>query len=913
MLPIRVSVKGFLSFREQKEFHFSGRRILMLSGKNGSGKSTVLDAIPFALYGVSRSPSLRDRDLIHHGENEFVVEFDFAVGADCYRIKRTVSRRGNSTRRVFRLVGPDGSTPQPIPQTDKEEGLKQWVAAVVGIDKDTFLASVLLRQGHADRFLSVGPTERHRMLGQIVDLSPYERLHAEAESRYKRHRILADDIQRRLDALGPWDEAEIARLGAEAIRLRHAAAEAQAVTVAAESTRIALAGSKGQARLWEMLSAEHQALTAAAKKARSLLFNAAHIACEAARLESLRNVLPLLDELITDKSYRDEIRHRQMVLSNTSSQWLPQDRHPNQTLEQGLITLCDTMKAEKDEITERQTAVASLHLFTLARTQWRRAAQEKTKAEMSISARQASISACLAETVAASQVSDAAAEEFLRCHETLSVSKEREQEIRARCARYKSLGDAAACTHCGQELTAEHRAAEEGRLRKVFAAAKLARENAARARENAQRLRDDALARLQGTQRDSAACQTELASLKREVKTAARNMEEAAKNAATAIGDLDETYLRMIHPDPAAPIDSFLTTTFPTDADLKTLSNGAGRLRRINQDLESIHCLIREWREVTVAAAAADRAVVGSFGRIPPSWKETAADATRETLTDLLTEEEALRGADLRKQELDAIGREQEDRIRQITRIEAQIEQIPLDDRRPVSEIEVAEEMARRAQEKAQAAAQNALAAAGRAEQTREEIVSLRGEWEAEIRDSGLHQTLSQLLNGKNLQRWLLQEAERAITEETNLVLKRLSDGNLRLELRHESGQDEGVDQGSALDLVAHNLETGAGPIPIDVLSGSQRFRVAVSLALGIGAHANRSGQRIQSVIIDEGFGSLDKDGRASMIEQVRALSGQLDCVILVSHQEEFSDAFEDRYELFLENNATQVRAVNAV
>ena len=912
MLPIRVSVQGFLSFREQKEFHFSGRRILMLSGKNGAGKSTVLDAIAYALYGVNRSPSLRDRDLIHHGENEFVVEFDFAVGADRYRIKRTVSRRGNSTRRAFRLVGPDGATPQPIPQTDREEGLKQWVAAVVGIDKETFLASVLLRQGHADRFLSVGLTERHRMLSQIVDLSPYERLHAEADSRYKRHRILADDTRRRLDALGPWDDGEVTRLGAEVIRLRHAAAAAQAVTSAAESTRISLAGSKGQARIWETLSAEYQVLAAAAENARSLLCNAAHIAGEAVRLESLRSVLPLLDELITDKSYRDEIRQRQAVLSDTSAQWLPQDRPLNQTLEQGLITLCDTMKDEKDVIAKRQAAATSLHLFRLARTQWRRAAREKAEADKEIRVRQAQIEVCLAETAVASQASDAAAEEFLHCHETLSVSKEREQEIRERCVRYKSLGEAAACTHCGQELTAEHRAAEEGRLRKVFAGAKLARENATRAYENVQRLRDDARVRLQGLQRDCGAYQAELTALERDVKTAGRNMEEAASNAATALGGLEDDYLRMIHPDPAAPIDAFLTTNFPTDADLKTLSDGVGRLSRINQDLESVHCLIRDWREVTAVATAADRAVAGSFGRIPPSWKETAADATRKTLTALLTEEEALRGADLRKQELDAVDREQEDRIRQITRIESQIAQIPPDDRCPVSEIEVAEEMAKQAQEEAQMAAQDALAAADRAEQTRGEIVSLRGEWEAKTRDAGLHQALSQLLNGKNLQRWLLQEAERAITEEANLVLKRLSDGNLRLELRHESGQDEGVDQGSALDLVAHNLETGAGPIPIDVLSGSQRFRVAISLALGIGAHANRNGQRIQSVIIDEGFGSLDKDGRASMIEQVRALSGQLDCVILVSHQEEFSDAFEDRYELFLEKGATQVRVVTA-
>jgi exonuclease SbcC len=89
-------------------------------------------------------------------------------------------------------------------------------------------------------------------------------------------------------------------------------------------------------------------------------------------------------------------------------------------------------------------------------------------------------------------------------------------------------------------------------------------------------------------------------------------------------------------------------------------------------------------------------------------------------------------------------------------------------------------------------------------------------------------------------------------------------------------------------------------------LSGGQRFRVSVSLALGIGRwYAGEGGKRVESVIIDEGFGSLDKDGRRQMIEELHALQGVLGRILLVSHQEEFQTAFQNAYAIRLEGGTS--------
>ena len=165
---------------------------------------------------------------------------------------------------------------------------------------------------------------------------------------------------------------------------------------------------------------------------------------------------------------------------------------------------------------------------------------------------------------------------------------------------------------------------------------------------------------------------------------------------------------------------------------------------------------------------------------------------------------------------------------------------------------------------------------------------------------------LAELLGRDRLQLHLVRQAERQVVDFANAVLDRLSGGQLYLKLRGEAGGDGG--SAKALELETHNRATGDRPINVAFLSGSQKFRVAVSLALGIGQYASRRHRPIESVIIDEGFGCLDKEGRQAMIQELQNLRNQMRCILLVSHQEEFADAFPDGFQFYLEDGATRIR-----
>lgn len=186
-------------------------------------------------------------------------------------------------------------------------------------------------------------------------------------------------------------------------------------------------------------------------------------------------------------------------------------------------------------------------------------------------------------------------------------------------------------------------------------------------------------------------------------------------------------------------------------------------------------------------------------------------------------------------------------------------------------------------------------------EQIGADFVRMEGEWTYQ-------KTLAELLGRDRLQLYLVRQAEKQVVEYANAVLDRLSGGQLYLKLRGEA-EGEGS-SGRALELEAYNRSTGEKPINVAFLSGSQKFRVAVSLALGIGQYASRQHRPIESVIIDEGFGCLDSQGRQVMIQELQNLRSQMRCILLVSHQEEFAEAFSDGYHFELESGATKVKRI---
>ena len=195
MRPIHLSVEGLACFKETQEIDFSGLDLFAISGPTGAGKSTVLDAILFALYGEVPRVGKQDlKEMISAARERVSVRFDFAVGERRYRIARTLRRRGSAT---VRLEEHDGTDFNKV-LADQVRTASVEVTRLLGLDVDAFTQAVILPQGEFARFLKADPRKRREMLRTLLRLDVYERMRQAAQDTSTRKKHELDALEQRL-------------------------------------------------------------------------------------------------------------------------------------------------------------------------------------------------------------------------------------------------------------------------------------------------------------------------------------------------------------------------------------------------------------------------------------------------------------------------------------------------------------------------------------------------------------------------------------------------------------------------------------------------------------------------------------------------------------------------------------------
>lgn len=180
--------------------------IFLLEGPTGAGKSTIIDAIVFALYGkVASKGASEDRLRSSHvgPEVESSVDLVFETGHGIYRILRKPaydrpSKRGSGTVRqnmqvqLWRLTSPEALNSGDQLSTRADE-VGAEVTRLVGLSREQFVQTIVLPQGEFANFLSAKPEERRGLLQRVFGTEIYERIQAElVEARKLANQKLAD-------------------------------------------------------------------------------------------------------------------------------------------------------------------------------------------------------------------------------------------------------------------------------------------------------------------------------------------------------------------------------------------------------------------------------------------------------------------------------------------------------------------------------------------------------------------------------------------------------------------------------------------------------------------------------------------------------------------------------------------------
>ncbi len=179
MVPINLKLSNFTSYGENPpELDFTKFRMGAISGFNGAGKSSLLDAITWCIWGSSRAGDSADA-LIRLGQNEMQVDFSFELDSHNYTIKRKRSKKSGGHTGLEFWSGSHNLTEGTIKAT------QQKIINTLHLTFETFTNSSFLRQGHADEFTTKGPSDRKRILADILGLDHYERLEEKAKEKGK--------------------------------------------------------------------------------------------------------------------------------------------------------------------------------------------------------------------------------------------------------------------------------------------------------------------------------------------------------------------------------------------------------------------------------------------------------------------------------------------------------------------------------------------------------------------------------------------------------------------------------------------------------------------------------------------------------------------------------------------------------
>jgi exonuclease SbcC len=174
MIPRQLTLHNFFSYHSAC-LDFSGLHTACICGENGAGKSSLLEAISWVVWGKSRASS--EDDIIRIGETDAWVDFVFQCQEQIFRIKRS-HRRGQSSSLEFQIQTGQGF------RSITAKGLRatqQQIIEQLKLDYDTFLSSAYLRQGRADEFMVKKPAQRKQVLVDLLKLDHYDQLSAQAK------------------------------------------------------------------------------------------------------------------------------------------------------------------------------------------------------------------------------------------------------------------------------------------------------------------------------------------------------------------------------------------------------------------------------------------------------------------------------------------------------------------------------------------------------------------------------------------------------------------------------------------------------------------------------------------------------------------------------------------------------------
>ena len=851
MIPLRLSVRNFLCYRDDvPPLDLRGIHVACLCGANGHGKSALLDAMTWCLWGQARTGTQNHNDLIAYGESECRVELDFLARGQEHRAIRRRRRTGQGRTEVdLFILDDDGQARSMSGNSVRETNWK--IQNVVGMDYTTFVNTAFLLQGRSDEFTRKTPAERKTVLSSVLDLGLYETLlgsaanHRDhwqseivrAEGALAQNRNLLEAIPDPTDELGEIElrlhrlDAEVESRSAKADQLRETVAmlrQKQQEAVAASSRIDVLHTDIEQAERAAVAIAERIANThALEERASEICAGATELAAARTEMERLQTARAEYDRL------RDRRAELQAVIEQARLQLSAEATQLKQHMDEVLRPSADRAEGLSQELIALAEAESSL------------------AADLAVLEAEVSESADLQREIALAQA------DLDRC---IAEGK----DLRAKQREMQSAD--AVCPLCRTPLT-QDTCSDISAWYEAEIQVKLSRHDEIKRsmHEMSARLED---LRAGISQRDPALSrrQQRLQQQRGRLEQAQRQCEEAANQLATSLPRLERLRRVLSENDFAieqrtalAEVETAAVKLGYDETSLEEATVKARSLQHWDGELARLQDA-RARRPEDEGSLAQTR---GHLSRLNEELREAKAvlDEARSAVADLPKKEREAADAD---QALAALLAERDAALARQGRLQGDAD-------RRVSYLE--------------------------------EIDALEKRRTSSSAEQGVYADLYQAFGRSGVPAMLIDAAVPRIEAEANLLLARMTDSRLAVKLETQRVRQSGNVTETLDILVSDEL----GSRSYDLFSGGEAFRINLALRIALSkVLAQRMGLPLPTLFIDEGFGTQDAAGRERIVDAIASIQEDFEKIIIITHLDELKDLFPVRIEVLKTADGSQ-------
>ena len=845
MIPVTLKLANFMSYgADVPALDFSQVHTACISGANGHGKSTLIDAMTWALWGRTRAAG--NDDLVRTGEREMSVEFTFDMADQRYRV-----------RRLYRLPTGRSRSGKPVLEFQVRAGDGDWHALsgvsltetqqiirdVLHMDYDTFINSALLLQGHADEFTSQRPADRKKVLATILGLEYYDRLEDRARSKGREQETLraglAGVIGSLDEELGSREEQERglaaargelsgldgwvseARTGLEELRRRKDLLDGQQAQLA--QLQQGMQRSRQQVANWNREIEERGRRLAGFQ---TLLSRRDEIEKGYAQLTAARQAAAELERRFRELSELEVRQHKLELKINQASADLNQQH----------ALIGQRVK----EQTERQAGgeAARRELAALGPEQVRQAAEtqalesrEKQREELAVS-------------------HGARKESLPRLQRELDEIQEKAHLLHG--------GGQTNCPLCETALAPE---------RVTVIRDKYAAEIAQKQQQIVQAQAGVAQAEtsLKALNMEIGAARGELDRQRRDLVARQAGLQNQVNEAAAAAADLAASQ------DELTRLEGQLARREFAEAEQQALTEIEAARARLDYDparYEAAQQGVRDHQDFEAEYRALEQ-----------------ADSTQAGET------EALKRAQVALAELEAALVNDTEVEAQLTEATALLPALADDLARSQADL-----TARKAEH---AEAQRRVTAAESALKRLDELQLRRGAKEQELKATArrlqVYRELAAAFGKRGVQALLIELALPEIENEANRLLGRMTDGRMHLKIETQRETKAG-EVAETLDI---KISDELGTRQYEMFSGGEKFRIDFALRIALSRLlAHRAGAPLPTLIIDEGFGTQDSDGIEKLKEAINTIQPDFEKILVITHIDELKDAFPVRIDV---------------